>query len=125
MPKKKIDMDVVLAIALAMPGVEESRLRGAPSLKVSGRLLACPALHKSAEPSSLVVRIGQEERAELIAADPGVYYVTDHYANHAAVLVRLDQIRRTNLRQLLDRARRAMSPNAKAGRQKPRRGRVV
>jgi hypothetical protein len=40
----------------------------------------------------------------LIAADPGVYYVTDHYANYPTVLVRLSRIHRDSLRDLLGMA---------------------
>jgi hypothetical protein len=72
-----------------------------PSLKISGRLLACPAINKSAEPHSLVVKIGFDQRASLIEEDPDVYYVTDHYVNYPSVLVRLSRIRRDSLRGLL------------------------
>jgi hypothetical protein len=101
MPSKKIDFDVVREISLALPGVEESTLHGAPSLKVSGRMLTCPALHKSAEPNSLMVRIGFEQRADLLAAEPLRYYITDHYVEHPSVLVRLSEIDRESLRDLL------------------------
>ena len=82
MPKKRIDFDVVRAIALALPDVEESTIHGAPSLKVAGKLLACPALHSSAEPNSLAVRLDVAERAVLIVAEPSVYYVTLHYQRY-------------------------------------------
>jgi len=114
MPSGKIDFDVVREIALALPGVEESSLHGAPSLKVSGRLLTCPAIHKSAEANSLAVRIGFDQRAELMAAKPGIYYVTAHYIKHPAVLVRLDEIDRSSLRELLGLAWRFVSSNANA-----------
>lgn len=116
MPSKKIDFDVVREIALALPGVEESHVHGLPSLKVSGRLLTCPAIHRSAKPNSLVVQIGLEERAKLIAAEPGIYYLTDHYVNHPTVLVRLDQIDRNSLKDLLVVAWRFAKPKTKAGR---------
>jgi hypothetical protein len=109
MPTKMIDFDVVREIALALPGVEESSLHGHPSLKLSGRLFACTAIHKSAEPNSLAVRIGFDERQALLASQPGVYYVTDHYINHPAVLVRLSRIRRDSLRDLLAIAWRFVS----------------
>ena len=118
MPAKKMDFEVVREIAKALPDVEESSLHGVPSLKVSGRLLTCPALHKSAKPNSLVVRIGFEERAELMAAEPGIYYVTDHYVNHPAVLVRLAQIDRDSLRNLLGLAWRFVSSKKRAGRRR-------
>jgi hypothetical protein len=101
MPSKKIDFDVVREMATALPDVEESTIHGAPSLKVRGRLLACPALHRSAEPNTLAVRIGVDQRAELMAAEPHVYYVTDHYVNYPTVLVRLSRIHRDSLRDLL------------------------
>jgi hypothetical protein len=114
MPTKKMNFEVVRDIAKALPDVEESSLHGAPSLKVSGRLLTCPALHRSAESDSLVVRIGFEQRAELLAADPSIYYVTDHYVNHPAVLVRLGQIDRDSIRDLLGLAWRFVSSKKKA-----------
>ena len=104
MPSKKMDFGVVRKIALGLPGVEQSTIHGAPSLKVCGKLLTCPALHKTAEPNSLAVRIGFDQRAELMAADPGVYYVTDHYVNYPTVLVRLSRIHRDALRDLLGMA---------------------
>jgi len=121
MPGRKIDFDVVREIALALPGVEESSLHGFPSLKVSGRLLTCPAIHKSAEPHSLAVRIGFDQRAELLAAEPGIYYVTAHYVKYPAVLVRLDEINRSSLKDLLDLAWQFVTSNAKASRRGTRR----
>jgi hypothetical protein len=109
MTTSPLDFDFVCEIALALPDVEESRGRGAASLKVRGRLLTCPAIHRSAEPHSLVVKIGFDERAKLIAADPDVYYVTDHYTNYPSVLVRLSRIRRDALRDLLGMAWRLMN----------------
>jgi hypothetical protein len=121
MPTRKMDFEVVREIARALPDVEESSLHGAPSLKVSGRLLTCPALHRSAESDSLVVRIGFQERAKLIAAAPSIYYVTDHYLNHPAVLVRLGQIDRNSLRDLLGLAWHFVRSKKKASRRRGRR----
>ena len=72
-----INFDTVRKIGLALPGVEESTAYGSPALKVRGKLLACVPAHGLAEPGSLVVRVGFDDRAELLAADPDVYYVTD------------------------------------------------
>ena len=96
-----IDFDTVRKIGLALPDVEESTSYGVSSLKVCGKLLACPAINKSAEPGSLAVRVSFDERDELIAGDPDVYYVTDHYVNYPSVLVRLSRIRRDALQDLL------------------------
>jgi hypothetical protein len=116
MARKKTDFDVVRALALALPDVEESTIHGAPSLKVRGRLLTCPAIHRSAEPNTLAVRIAIEQRAELMAADPTVYYVTDHYVNYPTVLVRLSRIQPDSLRDLLGMAWHFVVSRSKRGR---------
>ena len=116
MPGKKVNFDAVRKVALALPGVEESTLHGAPSFKVTKRLLVCPAIHKSAEPNSLMVRIGFDQRVELLAENPKVYYVTDHYADYPGVLVRLDQIDLKSLKKLLAMAWESISSKKKAKR---------
>ena len=120
MSRKKLDFNVVREIAMTLPGVEDSTIHGAPSLKVRGRLLTCPALHRSAESNTLVVRIGIETRGELMAADPNVYYVTDHYLNSPTVLVRLSRIRTDALRDLLGMAWLFVSAKTKRGTRKVR-----
>jgi hypothetical protein len=104
MPRKTIDFNTVRKLARDFGEVEESTIHGAASLKVRGKLLSCIPVHASAEPGSLAVRIDFEHRAELIAAAPDVYYVTDHYANYPTVLVRLSHIQPDALKDLLGRA---------------------
>lgn len=101
MRKTKVDLEIVREIGLALPGVEASTAYGAFALKVHGKLLACVAVNRSAEPGSLMVRVDFDDRAELLAADPHTYYVTDHYAPYNAVLVRLSRVRADVLRDLL------------------------
>ena len=103
---KKTGFSVVLEAARALPDLEQSTSWGAASLKVGGKLLACQAIHKSAEPNSIVVKIPMDERDELIAAEPDVYYLTEHYVNYPSVLVRLSKINRDALRDLLGMAYR-------------------
>jgi hypothetical protein len=71
------------------------------AFKLGGRLLACRAIHKSAEPDSLMIRVSVEERARLLADSPDICYVTAHYLQHPAVLVRLSRVSRRALRELL------------------------
>jgi hypothetical protein len=104
MPKSKIKFDTVRKIGLALPGVEESTAYGSPALKVRGKMLACVPTHRSAQPGSLAVRVGFDDRAELLAAAPDIYYVTDHYLNYNAVLVRLSRVTPDVLRDLLGMA---------------------
>src|SRR5262245_26103422 len=113
MAERQIDFDLVREIALALPDVEEGTTHGAPSLRVRGRLLACPALHRSAEPNSLAGRLAVDQPEAVIAGEPGVYYVTEHYRNQPMVLVRLSSIDRHALRDLLEKAWRFASSRNK------------
>jgi hypothetical protein len=60
-----------------------------------------------------MVRISVDERAHLLADDPDTYYLTDHYSSYPAVLVRLSQISRDSLRDLLKSAARFVSAKTK------------
>ncbi len=104
MPRSTINFDTIRKIGLALPGVEASTAYGSPALKIRGKLLACVPTHHSAEPGSLMVRVGFDDRAELLAAAPDVYYITDHYLDYSAVLVRLSRITPDVLRDLLGMA---------------------
>jgi hypothetical protein len=97
-------LNLVRKLALELPDVAEGTLHGAPSWKVGGKLLTCPAIHDSAEPNSLLVKIDPEERTELLAAQSDTYYLTSHYRNHPVVLVRLSKIDSQSLQALLQRA---------------------
>ena len=92
----------VRKLALVLPEVEEGTAYGSPALKVKGKLLACIAIHRSAEPDSLAARVAFEDRPALIAADPDTYYVTEHYVNYPVVLARLSRIRVDALKDLLE-----------------------
>jgi hypothetical protein len=112
MPRSKTDFDVVQEIGLDLPDVEDGSSYRGRALKLRGRLLACQATHKSAEPNSLVVRVSFDERERLLEADPDIYYVTDHYLKYPSVLVRLDRIGRKALRELLHGAWRFVMERA-------------
>ncbi len=123
MPKKKIDFDAVRKIALELPDVEDASAYGSSAIKVRGKLLTCIPTNKSAEPDSLAVRIGIDQRAELVATAPEVYYFTDHYANYPMVLVRMSRIHPDALRDLLGAAWRfvtARTPDRKRSVRKPK-----
>ena len=112
MPRSTISFDTVRKIGLALPGVEASTAYGSPALKVRGKLLACVPAHHSAEPGSLMVRVGFDDRAELLAAAPDVYYLTDHYLNYSAVLVRMSRVTPDVLRDLLGMAHKFVTADA-------------
>lgn len=119
-PLRTIAFDLVRELALSLPGVEESTTRGVPSLKVRGKLLACPAVHSSAEPDTIAVKVAVEQRARLIANLPHIYYVTDHYVSHPIVLVRLSRIDRNSLMELLGMAWSFMNSHNSTSRRRVR-----
>jgi hypothetical protein len=103
---RRITFAQVEAIGRTLPDVEVTTSWGQPSLKVRGRMLACMASHKSAEPNSLVVMMDFPARDALIEDDPGTYYLKDHYLNYPCVLVRLSRVHLDALRDLLTGAHR-------------------
>ena len=116
--------DVLREIALQLPDVEDATTGRGVAFKARGRLLVCAAIHASAEPSSVVIRIGAQERARLMAAYPGALYLTAHYAKHPAVLARLARLDRDSLRDILSAAWLFVTEKAVAGKRAgPRRKR--
>ena len=94
--------DPVRTVGLTLPGVEAAtKYDGSPVLKVGGVFIAGLATHRSAEPETLVVRYGIEERESLIEEAPEAYYLTDYYRPYPLVLARLSRIGRDALHDLL------------------------
>ena len=111
--------DRVRDLGRALTGVEEGTMYGSPALKLRGKMLACVATNKAADPDSLVVQVGFVNRDLLIAKDPSVYYVRKHYAPYPVVVVRMNRIKRDDLEELLGMSYRYMSSEKKS-RAKPK-----
>ncbi len=101
MAQQRATFDTVRELGLALPDVAEGTTYGSPALKVRGRMFACMAIHRSAEPDSLAIRMDFSRRDELIAADPNVFYLTPHYVDYPVVLVRLSKVHPDALKDLL------------------------
>jgi len=108
----------VRRIAVGLDGVEEATAYGALCLKVKKKMIACVAINKDAEPNSLMIRMPIEQRDELIAEQPDIYYVKPHYEPYPCVLVRLSKVHRDALKDLLTGAWR------RASAEKPRRSKT-
>ena len=117
--------DTVRTLGLSLPDVVDGTAYGVPALKLGGKLLACIPANKSAEANSIVVRIDLEQRAELLREHPETYYITDHYAPHPTVLVRLSKITRADLKELLRDACRFVSSSTPRSAGRTRRLRSV
>lgn len=102
MPRRACDFDTVRAFARELGEIEATSTQGSPdAIKVHGKLLAWMPQKKSVEPGTLGVRIGFEDRAELLAAAPDIYYLIDHYNDYPAILVRLSLIPPDALKDLI------------------------
>lgn len=93
--------DDVRRLSLALPEATERSSYGLPAFRVKDRVFAC--LYK--EPGVLVLwRETEEEKLELIAADPEKFFTTAHYDGYPMVLVRLDTVGKDELAELLEEA---------------------
>jgi len=110
-------IDEVRAIALALPGVEERvsghtglagwRLKGGQFAWLRGP--SATDLRQLAELGQdwpegavLAVRVGSlEEKDELLAASPEVYFSIPHFEGYPGALVRLDAVARDRLEEII------------------------
>src|SRR5882762_7378820 len=93
--------DVVRELGLAFPRVKETRYYGLLALEVDGEVFVVQTSHRSADPNSISAATGFEHRDKLIDNNPRAFYLKTHYQNYPVVLVRLDQIDRGELHEVL------------------------
>jgi hypothetical protein len=98
------DSDTALKLGASLPGIKASSGARGIALKLQGKLVACTAINRSAEPNTLMVCIDFPVRDALLGTQPDIYYMTAHYRGYATVLVRLAKISHTELRKLLEQA---------------------
>ena len=95
--RKGVTFDCVREIAQTLSGAMESTSYGTPAFKVKGKLFA--RQHQDGE--SLVIGVDFEEREEMMVVAPEKFYITDHYLNYPWTLVRMSQVNRDELCDLL------------------------
>jgi hypothetical protein len=104
---------VALALAKELPGVEEGMAYGTPAFRVKGRFMA--RLKEDGE--TLAIRCDFALRERLIATAPKTFFLTDHYLNYPAVLVRLPMVTKRQLKALVQACWEFTAPKSlKAGR---------
>jgi hypothetical protein len=107
MPKsERATFDTVQKFALALPGVEEGISYGTPAFRVKGKFLA----RLKEDGNSLVIRIDSGHRDFLMKEDPQTFYITEHYRDYPAMLIRLSRVRHEDLRDLIENAWRMYAP---------------
>ncbi len=117
--RKTLTFDDVRAIALAMPDAAETTAYGMPAFKAGKtRFAGQPVPRRDVQPNTLGVMVSVEERDRLLASRPDVYYLTEHFAPYPAVLARLSNMRRDELRELLGIAWRNAMERQRPGKKK-------
>jgi hypothetical protein len=99
--------DDVVAIASALPDVEESTSYRTPALKVRGKGFA--RLRTEAE-GGLVLMCQLDEKEALLASGDPAFYTTPHYDGYGAILVDLEKVSREQLAELIEEAWREKAP---------------
>src|SRR5438270_663033 len=95
---KPATFDTARQIALALPGVEEGISYGTAAFRVRGKFLA----RLKEDGDSLVIRIEGGHRDFLMKEDPETFYITEHYRNYPAMLIRLSRVRHEDLGELIE-----------------------
>jgi hypothetical protein len=95
----------VKSIGKKLPEVEESTWFNTPSLKVRKRSFV-----RLKEKGVIVVLIDLDEKEALLQAEPDVFFTTPHYDGYPAFLVRLANIDRAELEEVLTESWRRVAP---------------
>ena len=94
-------------IALAFPEASEKPSYGKPSFFIAKKFFT----RLRDEDDSIVWIVGSiDERDHLLEMDPKTYFITEHYRDYPAVLVRTARIDTAMLRKMLERRFRAIAP---------------
>ena len=93
-------------IALALPGVVEGIAYSTPAFRVADKIVA----RLKEDGVTLAVKVSFEEREILIAMEPEIYFLTDHYRPHPMMLVALERIGAAALQSVLEQAWRQVAP---------------
>jgi len=85
-------------IALSFEGASEGPYFGKPAIFVAEKFLT--RVHHKEE--AMVLAIGSMEmRDVMLEAEPGLFYITDHYKKFPYLLARLSKLTKTTLKDLL------------------------
>jgi hypothetical protein len=103
---KRVSLETVRELALALPHVEVGLSNGSPAFRVKGK----PIAQLSRDGQSLLIKIDYLKRDILMNAQPETFYVTDFYRCHPMMFVRLSGIDRETARDLIEQAWRLQAP---------------
>ena len=98
--------DELRSLALSLPGTEEREAWNQPTFRVGGKIFAW--LGKPRRPAG--IRVSEEEREELLAAEPDKFFMVAEDARGPWMRLRLEAIEPDELLELLTDTWRAVAP---------------
>jgi len=101
-----LDMEGVRRAVLGFPGMVEGTAYGTIAFRVGKSFIG----RLRDDDSVFVLKMNIDERDMLIAAEPAIFFLTDHYRGYPCVLIRLAACEPERLRRLVERAWRASAP---------------
>lgn len=102
--KTLLALTFIRNIVFALPGVVEQLCFDTPAFYVNGKIFA--RLHE--DEAHLVIHT--IEREKWMRKDPAIFFITPHYVKYKYMLVNLDGVEPTDLRNLLIEAWRVRAP---------------
>src|SRR5689334_4325058 len=115
-PPRGVSVQDARRLLLGRANVVEGRSYGMPSFLLNGRFLA----RFRDDDTVLVLQLGTiGERDVLLQLDPASFFFTEHYRNYPAVLIRLADVPRPLLADVVTESWRHVSALPPARRRKP------
>ncbi len=100
-----ITLQAIRKLAESFPGSEEGTSYGTPGFRVGKKLF----LRLNGKEDAIVILLNTvQEQQDFIAKDPTTFYITDHYEDYPAVLVR-PTIDKTDFRDIMELAWRRVA----------------
>lgn len=97
----------IVSFAHRLGGVTEANSYGEPSLRVGKVMLT---RLRVADNSIVLKSVDPDERDELIAHSPELFFIEDHYIGYDIVLARISEARASRLVPFIERTWRRIAP---------------
>jgi hypothetical protein len=99
-PKKGVSYAEFAQMTISFPHVKEATAYGTPIFNVKKKMM----VRVLEDGETIVIKIEPTLRSSLLDAGEKAFYITDHYAGHPLLLVRLGEVEKADLQYLLEQA---------------------
>lgn len=100
----------VAKLGLKLPETAVGTSYGTPALKVKNKMF----VRLKEDSVTIVLLMDTFEREHRLRSEPDVFYITDHYKDYPAVLVRLAKVEMSEMKLLLEQSWRRVAPTGVA-----------